>query len=141
MNRKLLSLLVGMAAIAIVGAPKIAMAESPVIVAQQSNPDTTNSLAALLNLSDEQKARLQSIQQETAKKLGSVVTPAQQQRYLTARKNGKSRQEAVAAMQLSADQQSQIGRILQSAQQQSFSVFTPEQIEKLKTLRSQQGGQ
>ena len=141
MNRKLLSLVLGMAAIAIVGAPKIALAESPVIVAQQNPQGNTNSLANLLNLSDEQKARLQSIQQETAKKLGRVVTPAQQQRYLTALNNGKSRQEALAAMQLSADQQSQINRIVKSAQQQSFGVFTPEQIEKLKKLRPQPGAQ
>ena len=140
MKIKVLPLLAGIAAIAIVAAPVTALAEAPTIVAQESTQQK-NPLTELLGLSTDQEQKLQAIRQDTATKLGGVVTPAQQQRYVTARKNGKNRQQAVAAMQLSEDQQKQIGQILQNAQSQSLRVFTPEQIEKLKAFQSQQGQQ
>jgi len=139
MKLKVLPLLAGIAAIAIVVAPMTSLAESPTIVAQQNAQPKKNPLTDLLGLSTEQEQKLADIQQDTAKKLGGVVTPAQQQRYITARKQGKDRQEAVAAMQLTADQQSQITAILQAAQTQSLSVFTPDQLKKLQDIQSQQG--
>ena len=141
MKLKVLPLLAGIAAIAIVAAPIAALAETPTIVAQQNTPQRKNPLTELLGLSAEQEQQLAAIQQETAKKLGGVVTPAQQQRYVTARKQGKDRQEAVAAMDLTADQQSQITAILQAAQTRSLSVFTPDQLKKLQDIQSQQGQQ
>ncbi len=136
MKRKFLPLLAGIASIAILAAPIAAIAESPTLVAQQNA--SSNNPFEQLGISDTQKKQMQEIWQTTTQQLGQIVTPAQQQRFLTARKNGKSIQEARAAMQLSADQKRKISQILQSANQRSLSVLTPAQIEQLKNLRTQQ---
>ncbi len=124
-------LFAGIAAISMLAPATITLAAAvPAIIAQQNQQDNP------LGLTPAQQAQLQQIRKDTLEQMGRVVTQAQQQRFLTARKQGKDEKAAIAAMELTANQQQQISQILQAARQRSLRVFTPEQIEKIREIQS-----
>ena len=139
MTRNFVSILAGVAAIAMVAAPPLAATAEPApVIAQRQQNQQQNPLVPLLGLTEEQQTQWAALQRETAEQLGKVITPAQQQRFVTARRNKKNRQQAIAAMQLTAEQQQKIRGIMQSAQTRFLGLLTPEQQEKLKQFATQQ---
>ena len=136
MKRKFLQLLAGMAAIAIVAAPVMAIAESPILIAQQ-NTQFSNPFGQI-GLSDSQRKKIQAIWDIASDDIFAVVTSEQKKRFLEARNNGKTLQEAREDMELNEAQKKKIRQILKAANQRSLDVLTPEQIQKLQDLYKQQ---
>ena len=133
MKCKFLPLLAGMAAIAIAAKPVIATAESPILIAQQT-AQFAHPFKKIDDLTDSQNKQMQVIWEGATQAIFTVVTPAQQQRFLEARQNGKTLDEAREAMGLSAAQKQKISQILQEAKQQSWNILTPEQRNKVEIL-------
>lgn len=132
MTRNFVSILAGVAAIAMVAAPPLAATAEPApVVAQRQQNQQQNPLVPLLGLTEAQQTQWAALQQEAAEQLGNVITAAQQARFLTARRNGKERQEAVDVMALSDTQKTRIRQITRLSQQKFFALLTEEQQVKL----------
>ena len=93
---------------------------------------------ARLNLTSEQKAKMEQLRASARTQMDAILTPAQQQQ-------AKARQERRQAMgntwnlNLTTEQQAKIKTIRQSSAQQLNAILTPEQQTKLKSSKRDRG--
>lgn len=90
-----------------------------------------------IELTEQQKAQMQTIRQNTRTQIEGILTPAQRAQFQAAIGSGQKRRSAYADMNLSEQQQSQIREIMQSAKTQTEAVLTPAQRQQLQTIREQ----
>lgn len=90
-----------------------------------------------IELTEQQKAQMQTIRQNTRTQIEGILTPEQRAQFQAAIGSGQKRRSAYADMNLSEQQQSQIREIMQSAKTQTEAVLTPAQRQQLQTIREQ----
>jgi periplasmic protein CpxP/Spy len=86
-----------------------------------------------LNLTPEQKTKMQAIWKSTRTQIEEVLTP--EQRQTLAGSEGKARRDKWKSLNLTADQKAKMKAIRQSSQDQMNAILTPEQQAKWKTHR------
>jgi Spy/CpxP family protein refolding chaperone len=127
--------IVGTIALSLVVTPLAVKAEtnslSPQIVAQVS-PTT---VMKRLGLTEEQKAQLAEIRQNTRAEIQNILTPQQQEQFQAMTFKMGQGMEAFRSLNLSDEQKSQVQDILQSQKSQIQEILTPEQMQKIQTLR------
>ena len=134
---KIKFLLPGLLALVVTGAPLLT---SLAVSAQQSPPATMQkkpTMAERLNLTDQQKADIQKIRQETAKRIDEFLKKTgKKNQYLQARKTMKP-VAALKSLNLSTKQQTELKGILDKAKERISKVLTPQQLETLKKSHGQ----
>ena len=90
-----------------------------------------------IELSEQQKAQMKTIRQNTRTQIEGILTPDQRAQYQAAIGSGQKRRSAYADMNLSEQQQSQIREIMQSSKTQMEAVLTSTQRQQLQTIREQ----
>lgn len=83
-----------------------------------------------LNLTDDQKAQIKQIQEETRQRISAVYTPEQKESI------GKAKPHQRANLKLSAEQKAQIKAIQEDAKRQMQAILTTEQSQQLQGRRS-----
>ncbi len=133
---KIKFLLPGLLALVVAGAPLLTapavLAKQPASAAGQKKP----TMAERLNLSADQKTKIQKIRQETQKQIEAVLNKEQKEQYVKARKTMRPG-AALKTLNLSKDQNTKLKGILASAKNQIAGVLTKEQKETLKQSRGQ----
>lgn len=89
-----------------------------------------------LNLTPEQKSRLQDIQRNTRVQLQSLLTPEQKQAFMAQINSGATVRQAVRSLDLTDAQKNQLQSVLDNSFQQAMNVLTPEQVDQLQSTLS-----
>jgi protein CpxP len=114
-------------------AVKADTATSPLIIAQAQKG--YGRLEAL-GLSEDQKARMAEIRQQTHEEIKAVLTPEQRQQLEAAKQSGQKWQRGMLrSLNLTEAQQNQIRQIKESKKAQIDAVLTPEQKQQLEQFR------
>lgn len=88
-------------------------------------------------LTEQQKAQIQTIRQNTRSQIEGVLTAEQRKQFQAAISIGQKRRSAFADMNLSEQQKNQIREIMRSAKTQAEAILTPEQKQQMQTIREQ----
>ncbi|RCJ41039.1 hypothetical protein A6770_36520 [Nostoc minutum NIES-26] len=141
-----LKLLLGAATIAIFTAG--CQLSSPTGASAPSTDDAANSSSATtevaqapgkrsdINLTDNQKAQMKQIREQTQAKILALLSAEQQEKFKAANKDGRgSPVRSLRSLDLSADQKQKVQEILSDQRQQMQAILTPEQQAKMKRHR------
>lgn len=90
-----------------------------------------------LNLTDAQKAQMQTIRSNTRDKIAAVLTPEQKAKVEDAKQGGleQMKKKVWADLNLTEQQKTQIRQIRESSKEQMLQVLTPEQRQQLEEMR------
>lgn len=135
MQFKLIPLLAG--AIALSVTPNLPLIAQTPPNQQRQLPPVRDSKYKGVELTEQQKAQMQTIREQTSSQIQAVLTPEQRQQFQAAMGSGQKRRSAFADMNLSDQQKSQIREIMRSAKSQAEAVLTPQQRQQLQTIREQ----
>lgn len=123
------------------GAVALVFLGAPVLPAfSQSMPDAMPKMERLgknLNLSAEQKAKMQQIRESSRSKIEAVLTPEQRAQWTTIQQQRQQRRQAMTDLNLTDDQKARIRAIRQEAKQEMETVLTNEQRQKLNERHQQ----
>ena len=148
MKIKLMPMLAGVFAISVAATPLMVKAQansSTQPVPAQSNQRHQGKWDKL-NLSDQQKAQLRQIHEETRTQMEAVFTPQQLEQLKAARQNHQARQAGqarqgkdsiMAALNLTDAQKAKLKEIKDAQKARMQAVFTPEQQQQLQQMRQQ----
>ena len=125
MKLKLMPILAGMLAIAVVTTP----------LAVKAEPNYQGKTA--LELTQQQRTQMEQIYRNTRSQMEAILTPEQKQRFQAALEQRQGMRAAIAAMNLSPQQQTQLRNIMQSARTQKDAILTSQQKQQLQEWRSQ----
>lgn len=136
MKLKFMPMLVGAIAIALATTELAvnAKAASPsrILLAQAQEPHGFQRLG----LTQEQKAKISEIRQNTRSQIEAVLTPQQLEQLKTAMQDSRqSKRQAFSTLNLTQEQKTQMRQIRQSAKSQYEAVLTPEQRQQLQQSR------
>ena len=136
MKLKFMPMLVGAIAIALATTELAvnAKAASPsrILLAQAQEPHGFQRLG----LTQEQKAKIAQIRQNTRSQIEAVLTPQQLEQLKTAMQDSRqSKRQAFSTLNLTQEQRTQMRQIRQSAKSQYEAVLTPQQLEQLQQSR------
>jgi Spy/CpxP family protein refolding chaperone len=111
----------------------------PPVPAPPNSPTLTqqSDLGTVLNLTAEQKKKIQAISAARGKDIIAALTPVQRQKFIAAVKSGKPAVQVLQSLDLSVDQKKKIFNILKDNSDQIKAVLTPEQIKKVQQLQAQ----
>ena len=141
MKIKTLSLIAGVFAISLTAIPLAAKAnttrQTPLQIAQTSPHHGRGGLFSRLGLTDQQKADIKQIRQQTRSQRQNIITSEQEQAFKTAMQNHQGFKAAIQAMNLSDQQKSDLKQLMQSNREQIKAVLTPEQQTQLEQLHQQ----
>lgn len=126
MKLKLMPILAGMLAIAVVTTP----------LAVKAGPNYQGKRAAL-ELTQQQRTQMEQIHRNTRSQMEAILTPEQKQQFQAALEQRRGMRGAIAAMNLSPEQQTQLRNIMQSARTQKDAILTSEQKQQLQEWRSE----
>jgi len=149
MKIKLMPMLAGAIALSVVATPFIVNAQSG--MSDQAQPTNSRHQGKWdkLNLSDQQKAQLQQIKNDTRTQIEAVLTPQQLEQLKTARQNHQANQanqpgqghrgkhSAMAALNLTDAQKAKIKEIKDSQKARMQAILTPEQQQQLQQMHQQ----
>ncbi|MBH8555113.1 P pilus assembly/Cpx signaling pathway, periplasmic inhibitor/zinc-resistance associated protein [Nostocaceae cyanobacterium CENA357] len=142
MKLKSLSLIAGAIALTLTAIPFTVKAQtgssSPLIVAQ--TPKKERGFWQSLELTDTQKAQMQSIRNDTRAKMEAILTPEQKAKLAAAKAQrqagqGQRSRKGWGELNLTEAQKTQMRQIKESSKQQMQAILTPEQQAKLKELQ------
>jgi Spy/CpxP family protein refolding chaperone len=151
MKIKLMPMLAGVFAISVAATPLIVKAQansSTQPVPAQSNQRHQGKWDKL-NLTDQQKAQLRQIHDETRTQMEAVFTPQQLEQLKAARQNhqagqarqagqsGQGKHSIMATLNLTDAQKAKLKEIKDSQKARMQAVFTPEQQQQLQQMRQQ----
>jgi periplasmic protein CpxP/Spy len=88
-----------------------------------------------LNLSPEQKAKMQTIRQQALVQAQAVLSTDQRAQLKTALQNGEDMRSAMSRLNLTTEQKTKLREIMQSTQAQFDVILTPEQRQQLQQAR------
>ena len=95
-----------------------------------------------LNLTSEQKAKLEQIRNNIDSQIAGILTPGQQQQSQSIKAQREQLHEAMKALNLTSEQKEQMHSFRESAREQMDSVLTDEQRQQLREeMRSRRGGE
>jgi periplasmic protein CpxP/Spy len=146
MKIKLMPMLAGAIALSVVATPFIVNAQSG--MSDQAQPTNSRRYGKWdkLNLSEQQKAQLQQIKNDTRTQIEAVLTPQQLEQLKTARQNNQANQagqghrgkhSAMAALNLTDAQKAKIKEIKDSQKARMQAILTPEQQQQLQQMHQQ----
>ena len=118
-------------ALIVAGTPLIAKAEPTQTSPAPPGQVQHQSPMAGVQLTQQQKDKLDQIRSNTRTQIEKILTPEQQNRYKAALQAGQGRQTAVAAMNLTEAQKTQLRQVVESAKSQASAVFTPQQKQQI----------
>ncbi len=144
MKLKSLSLIAGAIALTLTAIPFTVKAQtgssSPLIVAQ--TPKKERGFWQSLELTDTQKAQMQSIRNDTRAKMEAILTPEQKAKLAAAKQARQTQRQAGqrpgkgwGELNLTEAQKTQMRQIKESSKQQMQAILTPEQQAKLKEFQ------
>jgi periplasmic protein CpxP/Spy len=134
MNRYLKLVLPSMAAIALVGTPTLAQAQST--APNQQRQERRQDLRQKLNLSEDQKKTMQQIREETKAKIRGVLDQDQLAKFDAAQQqNPKEKRGVLRSLNLRTDQQEKIRGIMQESREKMRGVLTQEQRDQIEKFR------
>ncbi|WGV26237.1 Spy/CpxP family protein refolding chaperone [Halotia branconii] len=151
MKLKSLSLIAGAIALTLTAIPFTVKAQtsssSPLIVAQ--TPKKQRGAWQGLELTDAQKAQMQSIRRDTRAKIEAILTPEQKAKLAAAKQARQAQRQAGQGqrqanrgqrkgwveLNLTEAQKTQMRQIRESSKQQMQAILTPEQQAKLKQFQ------
>ncbi|MCY7273594.1 MAG: Spy/CpxP family protein refolding chaperone, partial [Phormidesmis sp. CAN_BIN44] len=90
-----------------------------------------------LNLTDDQKARLKTIRDNTRQQIEGILTPEQRAKLQADRGQGMKRGQGWKSLNLTDDQKAKLKAIRQASRTQMDSVLTPEQRSQMQQYKSQ----
>lgn len=134
MQSKLIPLLAGAIALSVATSLPLTAQIQP---SQQPLAPVRDSKYKGIQLTEQQKAQMQAIREQTRSQIQAVLTPEQRQQFQAAMGSGQKRRSAFADMNLSEQQKTQIREIMRSAKSQAEAVLTPAQRQQLQTIREQ----
>ena len=134
MQLKLIPLLAGAIALSVTTSLPLTAQMQP---SQQQLAPVRDSKYKGIQLTEQQKAQMQAIREQTRSQIQAVLTLEQRQQFQAAMGSGQKRRSAFADMNLSEQQKTQIREIMQSAKTQAEAVLTPAQRQQLQTIREQ----
>lgn len=120
MKIKFLSLLAGVSAAIVSFSPMAASAEG------------FRNRFSELNLTPQQQAEIEQIQENAKSQMQNLLTPEQRQQFETLRQQGRQKGKGLRQMNLSAEQREQMRSLRQSSREQIRNVLTPEQQDQLR---------
>ncbi|MFN6567662.1 Spy/CpxP family protein refolding chaperone [Dendronalium sp. ChiSLP03b] len=89
-----------------------------------------------INLTDNQKAQMKQIREQTQAKILAMLSAEQQEKFKAANKDGRgSPLRSLRSLDLSADQKQKVQELLSAQRQQMQAILTPEQQAKMKRHR------
>jgi periplasmic protein CpxP/Spy len=104
----------------------------PSLAQSTTSPGTVSeTIIESLNLTPEQKPKVEKIQGDAATKVKTILNPAQLKQLSIISKAGKADTKAFRALNLSQAQKTQLNAVQTGLAQELFSVLTPEQQQKL----------
>ena len=150
MKIKLMPLLAGLITLSAVATPFVvkAQAQTPDQPAPTQTTPQHHGKWEKLNLSDQQKAQLRQIHNDTRTQIQAVLTPDQQAQLKTLMQNRQGqnhqagqahqgRQSLWASLNLTDAQKAKIKAIREAQKPRMQAVFTPEQQQQLQQMRQQ----
>lgn len=123
---KVMPILAGMLAIAVVTTP----------LAVKAEPNYQGKRAAI-ELTQQQRTQMDQIYRNTRFQMEAILTPEQKQRFQAALEQRRGMRGAISAMNLSPQQQTQLRNIMQSARTQKDAILTSQQKQQLQEWRSE----
>ncbi|WP_204368470.1 hypothetical protein [Neosynechococcus sphagnicola] len=84
-----------------------------------------------LNLSSDQKAKMQQIRQRSLAQITALLNPSQQQQMQTAIQQGQKPHQALKSLNLTSDQKARVKQIRKETKQQIQALLTPEQLQQM----------
>lgn len=125
MLRKTLIVTAGILALS--GTPLI----RPVMAQGEPTPAAVSEILKGLDLTPEQKPKVDAIQADAAVKIKAVLNPEQLAQLKVLSEAGKADSESFKTLNLTADQRTKLNEVQLGVAQELFSVLTPAQQQKL----------
>lgn len=134
-------LLIG--AIASAGVVTASILPAAINAQTQSNPQSTPQQSgkrhgdrwASLNLTEQQKAQMKQIHEQTKSQIQAVFTPDQASKLEAAKGQKGNRRELMSSLNLTADQKARMKSIKQSSKDKMMAILTPAQQQQLQSMR------
>lgn len=134
MQLKLIPMLAGTIALALATTPLAVKAEPALSQLPTQTQETPG--RQRLQLTQEQKAKMAEIRNNTRSQIEAILTPQQKEQLKAAMQEPRQRRrETFAALNLTPEQQTQMRQIRQSAKSQFEAVLTPEQRQQMQQNR------
>ena len=92
-----------------------------------------------LNLTPEQKAKMEQLRASARTQMDAILTSAQQQQAKARQERRQAMGDTWKSLNLTTEQQAKIKAIRQSSAQQLNAILTPEQQTKLKSFKRDRG--
>ncbi|KZL47927.1 MULTISPECIES: hypothetical protein [Cyanophyceae] len=142
MKLKPLSLLAGAIALTVTAMPIAVQAQmrssSPLQLAQMpKNEKGQKGAWQRLNLTDAQKAEMQTIKSNTRAQIEAILTPEQKATLQAAKeaRQGQRGKKGWANLNLTEEQKTQMRQIREASKEQMLAVLTPEQRQQMQEMR------
>ena len=90
-----------------------------------------------VNLTEEQKTKVQAIQENYRSKIDNILTSEQKDAMSAATQQGQNPRQAMRNLNLSSDQKKQVREVMQSQREEISNILTDEQKQQLQQRRQQ----
>jgi periplasmic protein CpxP/Spy len=90
---------------------------------------------ASLNLTEQQKAQMKQIHEQTKSQIQAVLTPDQASKLEAAKGQKGNRRELMSSLGLTEDQKARMKSIKQSSKDKMMAILTPAQQQQLQSMR------
>ena len=140
MKIKLMPILAGVIALGVVATPLIVKAQANTSDQQQTTHQHHQSIWDKLGLSDQQKAQIHQIHQDTHTQMLSILTQAQQAQIQAPTPNGQGKNHQAwrqVMASLSSDQKAKMHELKQQEHSRIQAVLTPTQQQQWQQLHQQ----
>lgn len=122
------------------GAIALVLVAAPVLPAFSQTPSMTPKMekwGRQLDLSTEQRAKMQQIRESAQAQIQAILTDEQKARWQAIKQQGRQMRQEMAGLNLTNEQKATIRTIRQTAKQQMEAVLTPEQRQKMNERQQQ----
>jgi periplasmic protein CpxP/Spy len=135
MKRNLLAL------VPVIASLGLAIAPPSLVLSQPGSPTSVEfDRENRLNLTPEQKAQIQSIQEAKREQMLGILTNEQKDKLKAGVQNGQRPPQVFASLNLTDDQKEQMKELMTAAKNEISQVLTPEQLQKLEEMRPNKKG-
>ena len=140
MKIKLMPMLAGVIALGVVATPLIVKAQANTSDQQQTTHQHHQSIWDKLGLSDQQKAQIHQIHQDTHTQMQSILTQAQQAQLQAPTPNGQGKNHQAwrqVMASLSSDQKAKMQELRQQEKSRIEGILTPAQKQQWQQMQQQ----
>jgi Spy/CpxP family protein refolding chaperone len=140
MKIKLMPILAGVIALGVVATPLIVKAQTNTSSQAQTTHQHHQGIWDKLGLSDQQKAQIHQIHQDTHTQMQSILTPEQQAQLKAATQNGQGKNHQAwrqVMASLTSDQKAKMHELHQQEQSRIQGILTPAQQQQWQQMQQQ----